>query len=87
MKAIGKKVEKIGKKKGNGAILDWVQSIKNHVYWCAATSEGNVPEAKEKWMSLFNHLIDVHDGHGEIYKECGHGNIVREWLKKGKLKF
>ena len=77
-KAIGKKAEKIGKKKGNGAILDWVQSIKNHVYWCAATSEGK---------ELFNHLIDVHDSHGEIYKECPHGNIVRDWLKKGKMNF
>ena len=38
-------------------------------------------------MSLFNHLIDVHQGHGEIYKECPHGNIVRDWLKKGKVNF
>ncbi|XP_065068372.1 uncharacterized protein LOC135693741, partial [Rhopilema esculentum] len=82
-KSIGKKVEAIGKKKGNRMLLQWVQSIKNHVYWCAASSCGNATLIKEKWLSLFNHIVDIHTGHGNEYKECPHDSIERDWLKKG----
>ena len=67
-------------------LLQWVQSIKNHVYWCAASSGGNATVIKEKWLSLFNHIFDIHTGHGNEYKECPHDSIERDWLKKGKNK-
>ena len=76
-------VEKIGKKKGNKAVLEWVQSIKNHVYWWAASSEENIEEIKEKWLSFLNHIINIHEGHGDLYPQCQHGAIKRDWLKKG----
>ena len=63
----------------------WLQSIKNHVYWCASTSNGDEDLVEEKWMSLFNHLIDVHKGHGKRYKSCPHGKIERDWLEKGTV--
>ena len=53
--------KKIGKKKGNELIKQWVQSIKNHIYWCAASSNGNKTVMREKWMSLFNHIVDIDD--------------------------
>lgn len=62
---IGKKVEKIGKKKKSSEVLYWLQSIKNHVYWCASSSNGDEDLVEEKLMSLFNHLLDVHKGHGK----------------------
>ena len=82
--AIGKKVELIGKKKGNSKVLEWAQSIKNHVYWCAASSNGNGALVKEKWLSSLNHIVDQHTGHGTIYEDCPHEKIKREWLKKGR---
>lgn len=84
---IGKKVEKIGKKKKSSEVLYWLQSIKNHVYWCASSSNGDEDLVEEKWMSLFNHLLDVHKGHGKRYKSCPHGKIERDWLEKGAVHF
>ena len=46
---VGKKVEKIGKKKKSSEILPWLNSIKNHVYWCASSSNGNEEMVEEKW--------------------------------------
>ena len=46
-------------------------------------SNGNEELVKEKWLSLFNHLINQHTGHGELYTECAHGPIERNWLEKG----
>ena len=38
-----KKLEKIGKRKRKGfAIVGrWARSISNHIYWCAASSNGD----------------------------------------------
>ena len=72
----------IGKKKGNSKVLEWTQSIKNHVYWCAASSDGIKTLVKEKWLSILNHIIDKHADHGTVYKECPHEKIKREWLKR-----
>eukprot|EP00794_Sanderia_malayensis_P001815 gene1815-2037_t len=51
-KSIGKKVEAIGKKKKTVEVKNWVQSIKNHVYWCASSSDDNAAVLKEKWVLL-----------------------------------
>ena len=77
--AIGKKVELIGKKKGNSKVLEWA-----HVYWCAASSNGNGALVKEKWLSILNRIVDQHTGHGTIYKDCPHEKVKCEWLKKGR---
>ena len=61
----------------------WLKSIKNHVYRCASSSNGDGQLVQEKWMSLFNHMIDVHEGHGQKYKSCPHGEMERDWLKPG----
>ena len=76
----------IGKKKGNGLLLKWVQSIKNHVYWCAASSDGNATLIKEEWLSLLNHIANHHTNHGIEYRDCTHGKIEREWLNRGEEK-
>ena len=77
-------MEKIGKAKENKIINGWTQSVKNHVYWCASSSNDNPEMIREKWLSLFNHIINIHKGHGKIYKECPHEKIERDWLEKGK---
>ena len=73
----------IGKKKGNSKVLEWVQSVKNRVYCCAASSDGIGTLVKEKWLSILNHIIDKHSDHGTAYKDCPHDKIARDWLKKG----
>ena len=81
--AIGKKVEKIGKTKTTKYVLNWVQSIKNHVYWCASSSNDNPELVRDKWLSLLNHIRNVHEGHGKLYKKYTHEAVERAWLDKG----
>jgi hypothetical protein len=48
-----KKLEKNGNKKRKGfAIVGrWARSTSNHIYWCAASSNGD----GEKYASILNH--------------------------------
>ena len=84
--AVGKKVEKIGKKKGCENVGKWVQSIKNnnHVHWCASSSNGDPELVKEKWLSIVNHIANRHEGHGTRFPKCLHDEIDRIWLDPGK---
>jgi hypothetical protein len=65
----------------------------NHLYWCAAsTPDGNGELLLAKWLSLDNHLHNIHRGHGGIYHNCGHGRLrgrrekKKKWLESGKDK-
>ncbi|XP_046863205.1 uncharacterized protein LOC124456947 [Xenia sp. Carnegie-2017] len=79
-----KKVMAAGKKSGCRLLLDWAQSISNHVYWCAASSGGDEKLLKAKWLSLLNHICNIHDGHSELFPKCEHGTLEpRLWIKKG----
>ena len=37
--------------KGCEELMPWIQSIFNHLWWCAATCDGNVLLLREKWKS------------------------------------
>jgi hypothetical protein len=47
-KGVYKKVCELGKKRGHETVLQWAQSISNHVYWCAATSNGDPELVRQK---------------------------------------
>ena len=53
------------------------------MYWVANSSE-TVDEREEKWLSIVNHIVGIHqhDGH-KIFVECLHGPLERAWLKSG----
>ena len=83
---INKKLNKLAKKKPLNSIGDWSHSIVNHMYWCAASSQGNGQLIKEKWLSILNHVTNVHVFHGEerLFQKCEHGPLEdRDWIKKG----
>ncbi|CAG2238342.1 unnamed protein product [Mytilus edulis] len=83
---IYKKLELKGKssKKGYQGIARWSRSISNHMYWCAASSNGNGEELVQKWQSVLKHCANVHDGHGDLFPNCLHGPLEdREWIKMG----
>ena len=80
-----KKLETSGKKKKCKQVADWARSVSNHLYWCAASSDGDGKMVSEKWLSILNHITNVHEGHGERFPKCIHGELVdRDWIKKGK---
>ncbi|XP_064639563.1 uncharacterized protein LOC135495074 isoform X3 [Lineus longissimus] len=82
---VKKKMDNIAKKYKLCRILaKWSQSVSNHIFWCAASSNGNGDLVEAKWLSILNHVADVHDGHGDLYPKCLHGPLEdREWIKKG----
>jgi solute carrier family 8 (sodium/calcium exchanger) len=79
-----KKLEASGKKKKCKQVGDWARSVSNHLYWCAASSEGDGELVLEKWLSVLNHITNIHDGHGKLFPSCLHGELEdRDWIKKG----
>ena len=79
-----KKIEAMGKRKGCDVLSRWSQSISNHLYFCAATSNGNGELLVEIWKSVVNHVANKHQGHGALYPSCRHGELEdREWIKSG----
>ena len=65
--------------------LIFTQSIVNHMYWVAISSKTEI-EKEEKWTSLTNHIVNIHDHSGnKVFRKCTHEVIEREWLKLGKV--
>ena len=83
---ISKKIEALAKKKSCAVLGDWKQSISNHLYWCAASSSGDSKQVEAKWLSISNHVTNVHEGHSEAFPRCSHGPLQQErkWLRRGK---
>ena len=71
---------KLSKYKDCELVGDWVKSITNHLYWCAASApEGNGDEMAVRWKSLMEHLCDQHD-------RCYHlplGDRRKKWFIPG----
>lgn len=81
-----KKLEAAGRKKGCEKVLAWARSVSNHLYWCAASSNGDGELVQQKWLSILNHVCNIHEGHGDRFPECEHGNLEdRVWMKKGMI--
>ena len=83
-----KKIVTAGKKKGCEVLQKWSHSISNHMYWCAASSGGDGETMVQKWLSMLNHVRNVHEGHGDLFPKCLHGPLdnerKRKWLVDGK---
>lgn len=81
---ISRKLENAAKKRGAGEIRPWIKGIVNHTYWVAASSGDNGQLKLEKWKSISNHIINVHNHDSEIYPECEHGELEpRDWMRHG----
>ena len=52
--------EEINKYKDCEVVGEWTKSITNHMYWCAASSDGNGEEMVKRWKSLMDHLCNDH---------------------------
>ena len=84
--AIAKKNPQNPKKTICELVGAWAHSISNHVYWCAASSDGENSLILEKWISVLYHVTDIHEGHGHLYPKCLHGLLDdRQWIRRGKL--
>ena len=88
-----KKLTKKAKKKDCQELLPWIQSVSNHLWWCAATCEQNADLLREKWLSLLHHITGKHRWRAfkefKLIKKCGHPRISAKdqkeiiWIEKG----
>ncbi|XP_067280190.1 uncharacterized protein [Pseudorasbora parva] len=85
-KGLSKKLKKISKDKDCEVVKKWQQSIKNHVFWTAATSHTH-EERAAKWKSLINHIQDIHVHDDPSYPQCEHdirqSTDRRKWFRPG----
>lgn len=78
-----KKLDTISKKKYCELIGAWAYSISNHIVFCAATIDGNGDLVREKLVSILNHVLDIYEGHGELYRRCLHGPVDNGlWIRR-----
>lgn len=81
---VRRKLEDAAKKKECAVIRDWIDAIVNHLYYCASSSGGDAELVVAKWLSILNHIVNIHSGHGDRFPNCAHGDIEeRAWLRKG----
>uniref|UniRef100_A0A8P4G5H1 THAP-type domain-containing protein n=1 Tax=Dicentrarchus labrax TaxID=13489 RepID=A0A8P4G5H1_DICLA len=89
-KGLSKKLSKISQNKECEKLKKWLQSIKNHIYWTAASST-SVPERTAKWMSILNHVRDIHNHEDPVFPQCLHPTCTSrdksKWLTTGTPAF
>ncbi|XP_014839050.1 PREDICTED: uncharacterized protein LOC106915745 [Poecilia mexicana] len=82
-KGIFKKLVAVAKKPGCASVGLWAQAISNHLCWTAATSGGDADMAVQKWTSVARHVCNIHEGHGDLFPRCEHGQMSRQWVENG----
>jgi len=90
VKSVTKKMIKASKEKGCEIISHWIKAVRNHIYWCAtSTNEGFQQLILAKWQSFTRHVSNRHDKHPDpLYTKCDHDKLQpRQWLKEGKWSF
>lgn len=83
-KGLSRKIEGLVKVKDCELAGEWLRSISNHMYWCAASSDGLSGDViAAKWLSVLRHMQNLHKDHSELFPTCTHGPIEnpRKWLK------
>ncbi|KAJ8043633.1 hypothetical protein HOLleu_10819 [Holothuria leucospilota] len=86
-KGVSKKVEKLARMKSCVAAKAWSRSVSNHMYWVAAsTPDGNGDMMLAKWLSVANHIQNVHEHDSQLFPKCLHGPLDESDRKKKWLK-
>ena len=63
----------------------------NHMYWSAVSTPDDEGELRiAKWRSVVNHIQNVHEGHGDLFPECAHGELQgkdgkKRWIQPSQL--
>ena len=87
---VRKKLQALGKQKECQLVTEWTKSIINHLYWCvASTPNAESDIIKAKWLSLKNHVHNIHEGHGTHFPKCAHSRLHghrqrRKWFRQSK---
>ena len=84
-KSVTKKLGKVGQQKGHTALLPWIRSISNHLWWSAKTCNGDPDLLVAKWTSIVHHIVNVHEWDSDKFSHCAHEPIDntcdrKKWL-------
>lgn len=78
-------------------MAQWIKSITNHLYWVVATTDPNSDLRQAKWLSLLDHIADIHTFDKVAYPKCQHDSLDNElddngeelppraWIYKGMI--
>jgi len=81
VKGLIKKLESLGKQRDCKVVQEWTKSILNHLYWSAASSTTG-EEAVAKWVSVANHIQNVHEHENWLFPACLPGDVSdRNWFQ------
>ena len=89
LSGLKKKLTALSREKDCEDLAKWIKSLTNHLYWVpSSTPEGEDEVRWEKWASVFRHVQNLHDGHGDHYRRCEHGVLEqndrhKRWLRPG----
>lgn len=78
------------KRAGCQELQMWVQATTNHLYYSAKAGAGDRKLTVDVWLSLQNHAINEHTGHGGSYPRCLHNEIqdsTRKWMDPSRFLF
>ncbi|XP_044126121.1 uncharacterized protein LOC122920577 isoform X1 [Bufo gargarizans] len=87
-KSVGNEVLMAAKHKDCEILYEWVEAIRNHIWWSSCTCCKNPDLLIEKWKSVLQHVTNVHEwGGNSDCKACHHPPLPEEvvnstnWLK------
>ncbi|KAE8611309.1 hypothetical protein XENTR_v10012404 [Xenopus tropicalis] len=92
-KSLRTKLVKASRRRNCAELCSWIDPTVNHFWWSLKTSNGNVELLLEKWASLVNHVINVHEWPGTtiLYHNCAHSQrempCERKWLHRESTAF
>ena len=78
-KSVKKRIEKQSQQSEYRELLQWKNTVTNHLYWCAATSDGDGAMIVEKWLSILNHVINKHEHAGPRFVSCQHETLPNDY--------
>ncbi|XP_063058186.1 uncharacterized protein LOC134451666 [Engraulis encrasicolus] len=84
-KGLSRKLKVISQKKNCRKVKKWLPTIRKHLYWTAETSTTG-PEKMAKWMSIVNHIQNVHVHDDPRFPQClhpPHTGDEDKWLAAG----
>jgi hypothetical protein len=74
-------LEALGKERECKVVREWAKNIVNHLYWVAATSTTG-DEAIAKWLSIANHVHNLHEHDSWQFPMCLHEDLGTNRKKK-----
>ncbi|XP_070539206.1 uncharacterized protein [Ptychodera flava] len=86
-KGLKKKLLAIANERECRELQPWIPSIINHLYWCAvSTPPGEPATVLAKWVSVLNHMVNVHTHNDALFPSCLHGRLQgrearKQWLQ------